>query len=166
VADGLITCLPPVTVGLEGDYRFAPSVISLTHILCFSPPSMHSLLQWKKRWRHRHQRPNQILLHNVWLRSPCPRREGCRAVIRARQETYSNGEMNQATSGSVSSMGIEEQENRKKKNKIGYRNRKKKTNKIGNKTRRKTRFEDKNLMILTMVNQSKGKKVLWCPCWG
>jgi hypothetical protein len=79
-------------------------------------------------------------------------------VIRARQETYSNGEMNQATSGSVSSMGIEEQESRKKKNKIGNRNRKKKTNKIGNKTRRKTRFEDKNLMILTMVNQSKGKR--------
>jgi hypothetical protein len=33
--------------------------------------------------------------------SPRPRREGRRAVIRARQETCSNGEMNQATSESV-----------------------------------------------------------------
>jgi hypothetical protein len=101
VAAGLIVCLPPVTVGLEGDYHFAPSIISLTHILWFSPPSMHSLLQWKKRRRCRHQRPNQIILHSVWLRSPCPRREGCPAVIQAGQQTYSNGEMNQATSESV-----------------------------------------------------------------
>jgi hypothetical protein len=144
---------------------FCPSIISLTHILWFSPPSMHSLLQWKKRRRCRHQRPNQIILHSVWLRSPCPRREGRPAVIRAGQETYSNGEMNQAISESVihGDRRARKQEE-KTRSEIGTGRRKQ--TRLGIKQDKKIGFEDKNTMILMMANQSKGKKELWCPCWG
>jgi aromatic ring-cleaving dioxygenase len=86
-------------------------------------------------------------------------------VIRAGQETYSNGEMNQAISESVihGDRRARKQEE-KTRSEIGTGRRKQ--TRLGIKQDKKIGFEDKNTMILMMANQSKGKKVLWCPCWG